>query len=40
MGKRLKSVLLIAALVVFLISTAIWIRSAVQETNELPLDHH
>jgi hypothetical protein len=29
-----------AALIVFVISTVIWIRSAARETAALPLEHH
>ena len=32
--------LVIAAGILFLTTTAIWIRSAVREVNDLPLDHH
>ena len=32
--------LLTFCLVVWVISTGVWIKKAVQETNELPLDHH
>jgi Flp pilus assembly protein TadB len=32
--------LLIAGAVLFVVTAAIWIRSAARETAELPLDHH
>lgn len=35
----LSPILLIAGLVLFLVTTAIWIRDSVRETNHLPLDH-
>jgi hypothetical protein len=31
---------LIAGLVLFLVTTAVWIRAAVRETGELPAEHH
>jgi hypothetical protein len=31
--------LLITGLVIFVVTTILWIRSAVRETNELPLEH-
>lgn len=31
---------LVAGLVLFLVTTTIWIRAAVRETRELPLEHH
>jgi len=36
----LSKVLLVASLILFLVTTVIWIRDTVRETNELPLDHH
>lgn len=35
----LSYIVMTLCLIVFVISTAIWIRSTVRETNELPLDH-
>jgi hypothetical protein len=32
--------ILVAGLVLFLTTTAIWIRAAVRETGELPAEHH
>lgn len=32
--------LLIAFAILFLVTTAIWIRDSVREVNELPLEHH
>lgn len=32
--------LLVPSALIWVISTIIWIRSAVRETNELPLEHH
>lgn len=32
--------LIIAFGIVFLVTTAIWIRAVVGEVNDLPLDHH
>ena len=36
----LSTIVCIAFLIVFLISTGVWIKKAIEETNELPLDHH
>ena len=32
--------LVIAAGILFLVTTAIWIRDSVRDVNELPLEHH
>jgi hypothetical protein len=32
--------LLAGCLIIWVISTGIWIRSTVRETNELPIEHH
>ncbi len=35
----LTPILLVAGLVLFLVTTAIWVRDSVRETNHLPLEH-
>jgi hypothetical protein len=32
--------LVIGGLALFLVTTAVWIRSTVREVNDLPLEHH
>ena len=36
----LSRTLLVMALLVWIISTVVWIRAAARETAELPLEHH
>lgn len=36
----LSRALLVASLILFLVTTAIWIRDTVRDIGELPLDHH
>ena len=39
-GIPISPILIVPGLVLFLVTAAIWIRSARREFEELPLDHH
>ena len=36
----LSTMLLVASLTLFLVTTVIWVRDTVRDTKALPLDHH